>query len=428
MALDRNVEIVIVDYDNIKLNRQISLYEDNSILLDIVVKNLNLYFDINENTNLNVLIQLRNPLRSTWEIGTGKHAIPDKNVEADPIIPLTLQSDKTTGKFKFTLKSEHTKEAGPLEMLITIKDKDTCSISLPVIIINVKENLFNADDDDVFIIDHNDVVNEIVDGKEYDDDDTLGMKKAQELIKKVDTLNDNLESLAGIIVSMQKTIDGLVRKEDYTADKKATDTKFEEMVLNASSISGSVASLRSDFEGYRREDLENINTNFAEVNKQITALDVKSKGIDVNSQNLLILSNIIKNIIGDSSDSNLPTMKNYRLLKLKMGRSGQFEIDSISDSDITINSLDGIDLEVTFPKDIEGVFTTAITPYTRMQSFVKSINGKTAIVRVYNMEKVVEEIENEITGVVEQVVTWEQGLVNIHKLPVGFELQVVYLA
>lgn len=329
MALDRNLIIRATGYNQLELNdKNFFLGRENSLTLDTVISDVNKCFDINDETDFCVDIAIRTVSLKRFVLKS---------------IPVNVFGSSI--QFNLPISSQMTADQGYIDIQFTITDDDTCKIELGRVRIPIKSNVFDTlDEGDEFIIDHNDVINDLTEDGNYDQDDTLGAKQAQELLQRVNQLetyiNETIKPLVPIVGGMKDVID---------------------------------------------------------------------------------------EITGNAGDDVIK-LRTYKYLKVRVGRNGALTIIESSNQGCSIRVVNGSEAEVTFPNDIDSAFVQSVTPYSRLFFSIKSVGARTLNFKCYNCEKVVEKIPNPVTGIEEDVVTWDAGNVNFHQLPVGMEIHIVYLS
>lgn len=256
------------------------------------------------------------------------------------------------------------------------------------------------------------------------------IKKILEDSNNTQTITDlsiNIKDIMAQLENHQVYINNRVTTQEFTLYKDEQSLNNMTALQQINSVNASLESHAAENETNRSVDLAQISNNFTEIEADITDLKTVKETTTKLEKNMQSINGIIGQLI-NSGDEDVPTLKTYRVLKLKMYKNSQLAILSDTGSGNSIRMSDGLDVVVNFANPVDTMFITTVSPYSRLQFMLKSLDSKRAVIKCYNLEQVVEKVVDEVTGKEEDKVVMDIGAVNIHELPVGLEVHILYLA
>ena len=479
MALDRNLIITVEDYDTIRLNRKISFFKDTVISLDISINDINNNFDINYDTefyanvvfinsqleryydrskNIPVKIAEDGSLNFTTEIikeytdecGILKMQITITDYDMCnvplpviefPIKPTLLEEDEgevleieATDVLNDIVPDgvyDDNDALGAKQAAEILERLDNKELEMEKALAELNKRIADADEVTKLYEEHlahlEDLFDSQITKKRIAEIEAILEKSAN--VDEMSNMKVNIKDIYVQLETLNAYVANRVTSKEfgmYQDNQKAEVMNLTQM-LNR--VEAKVDSNLDDYTRTREADLKNISENFTELEADLNELKIYEEDTKKLANMVTNMNDTMKDLIGGvTEDGETPVLRTYRIMKLKMYKNNQLAIMSDTGEGNSIRVVDGHDVYVNFANEVESVFIATVSPYSRLKFLLKSLEPKKAVIKCFNMEEVIEDVMNEVTQQMEQQITYEVGDMNIHDLPVGLEVHILYLA
>ena len=117
-----------------------------------------------------------------------------------------------------------------------------------------------------------------------------------------------------------------------------------------------------------------------------------------------------------------------KFVKIKVEKNGFLEIIDCSDENCDLEIINGIEVKVNFANGLKAATVSTVSSFARYFASLKAVNNSSLSFRIFNSQQIKGIVYNEIKEEDEVKVLMEVGVVNLHELPEGMEIHILYMS